>query len=132
MDLKIQPDVVETKKICRFNCTYMIFLWNWCPTNLFYISKGVSFPVRIDERTIEKENGLYARVQINVDLTAEFHERILVKRKQLNFFLNLKYENLPRMCSNYGAIGHFIKECRKHCVGSSYNNTKFNGRNNFR
>lgn len=58
------------------------------------ISRGFGLPLKIYGRTLAKDNGMYARVLIVVDLTTELPERILVKRKQLNFIVSLDYEKL--------------------------------------
>lgn len=84
----------------------------WFPSSLFCIAKGAGLPLWIDKQTLAKENGLCARVLINVDLSMELPKRILAKRKELNFFVTLKYENLPGLCSNCGAIGHIMGEAR--------------------
>lgn len=67
----------------------------------------------IDERTLAIENGLYARILTDIDLSRALPGRILVKRQQLNFFVRLEYEKLPGICANCGAIGHVVESCRK-------------------
>lgn len=52
----------------------------WRPSNIYYIAKGDGLPLKIDERTLAKENSLYARMLIGVDLAEELPERILVKK----------------------------------------------------
>lgn len=59
----------------------------------------------------------------------EIPDRIMVKRKHLNFFVSLEYKKLPEMCFHCGTIEHVLEECGKKNRRNSYN---FNGRREYK
>lgn len=61
---------------------------------------------------LNRYNGLYARVQIDVDCSMQLSERILVKRTGLNFFVRIEYEDMPEFCTLCSVIGHNRNSCR--------------------
>lgn len=63
--------------------------------------------------TLEKENCLFARVLVDVDFTNALPKRVLVKRKQLNFFVDVSCEKLPHFCMNCNCIGHSMEVYRR-------------------
>ena len=52
--------------------------------------------------------GHYARVLVDINLTVELHDQILVEREDFAFFVNIAYENLPHFCTHIKIIGHTI------------------------
>lgn len=84
----------------------------WRPSMLFSIPRGTGLPLKIDEKTSAIEHGLFARVLVEIDLAGSLPERILVKRRRLNFFVNITYEKLPYFCTYCSSIGHSIEACK--------------------
>lgn len=77
---------------------------------MFNIARGADVPLRIH---LAVENGIYARILVDVDYTSTIPNRILVKRKNINFFVEIEYKNLPMFCTNYVMIGHNFEEYRE-------------------
>lgn len=83
-------------------------------------------PLKIDSRTLSFNNGIYAMVLVDLDLSKMLLEHILVKRKGLSFFVYVSYEKLPALCFNCGCIRHNLRECRRRGL-QQYNGTKVEG-----
>jgi hypothetical protein len=49
----------------------------------------------LDEATKNITFGHFARVLIKLDLTSDSRERILVERKDFDFYVDVEYERLP-------------------------------------
>lgn len=86
----------------------------WRPKILFEIGSGVGVPIALDEATMKRSFGHFARILIEVDLTIELREKILVEREGYAFFVEIEYERLPYFCSSCQTIGHDVSNCRKH------------------
>lgn len=57
--------------------------------------------------------GHFARILIEIDLTKELRDRIMVEREDFAFYVDLEYERLPQFCSHCHSIGHSIANCKK-------------------
>ena len=66
----------------------------------------------LDEVTKKRTFGHYARVLIEIDITSDMHERILVERKDFDFYVDVEYEKLPSFCNSCKIIGHSFKNCK--------------------
>ncbi|XP_068312484.1 uncharacterized protein [Pyrus communis] len=84
----------------------------WHPRILMEIACGVGTPLQLDHATREKLYGYYARILVDVDLSADLPSSIMVEREQHGFSVDIIYENLPSTCGNCGAIGHYTNKCR--------------------
>lgn len=85
----------------------------WRPTNLCSIARAAGIPLKIDTQTLKFENCIFARLLVDVDLRNELPEKVLVKRKNSNFFVSIVYEKVPNFCPKYCSIGHDIENCRR-------------------
>lgn len=83
----------------------------WQTIILYNIARGCGLPLKIDRKILDVENGLDARILVDVDMAAMLPEKILVKRKNFNFFIGVIYENFPRYCPNCSVIGHDVEGC---------------------
>lgn len=90
---------------------------------MYSIGRGLDTPLKIDKKTIEKEIGLFARILIDVDLAHQIPERLLIQRKELEFFVFVEVENCPSFCSSCGAVGHANEDYR---LNKKYENLKVN------
>lgn len=52
-----------------------------------------------------------------MDLNGYFHNKVLVEREELAFFVDIQYENLLGFCSLCQSIGHSLVNCRKNKDG---------------
>lgn len=85
----------------------------WRPKLLFEIVGGLSTPISLDESTRNRVLGHFARVLVDIYLTAKLHDEILVERYGFAFLLGIEYEKLPFFCSFCQAIGHSLSNCKK-------------------
>ncbi|KAM2953591.1 hypothetical protein FF1_031959 [Malus domestica] len=84
----------------------------WHPRILMEIARGVGTPLQLDHATREKLYGYYARILVDVDLSADLPSTIMVEREQHGFSVDIIYENLPPTCGHCGVIGHNTNKCR--------------------
>lgn len=75
--------------------------------------KGYGLLLKIDRKTLEVENRLFARVLVDIYLANSLPDKVLVKREGLNFFVSIQYVNLPTFCGRCFSIGHSATMCRK-------------------
>lgn len=60
---------------------------------LLNITSGTGLPLQIDQATLSMDIGIYAMVLIDVDVAQLLSERLLVKKKNLKFFVNVGTRN---------------------------------------
>ena len=84
----------------------------WRPVILFEIAGALGTRLALDEVTKKRIFGHYARVLIEIDITSDMHERILVERKDFDFYVDVEYEKLPSFCDSCKIIGHSFKNCK--------------------
>lgn len=101
----------------------------WCPINLFCIARAVGHLLKIDRMTLEKENCMFERVLVDVDLANTLPEKVLVKRKQMNFFVDIFYEKLHHTVPSSSYVGHPIQVYRKEIGARRSENLNFKDRN---
>ncbi|GAU43589.1 hypothetical protein TSUD_27910 [Trifolium subterraneum] len=58
----------------------------WRPQILFEIAGALGSPLALDEATKKRTFGQFARILIDVDLSSNLHERILVERNDFDFY----------------------------------------------
>ncbi|CAL0318467.1 unnamed protein product [Lupinus luteus] len=85
----------------------------WSPRIIFSIAGGIGTPISLDDATVNRTFGHFARVLIDIDLKSELPNQILVEREGYAFFVELQYEKLPQYCTGCQNIGHVLSDCRK-------------------
>lgn len=61
---------------------------------------------------------IFARILVEVDLTKPLTGRILVTMKEqktnneIEFFVEIDFENLPKLCGQCSVIGHGVLNCK--------------------
>ena len=75
------------------------------------IAKGIGIPLRIDNNTLNGALRHYARVLVEVDLSLNLHDSLMIERIGKCFFIDIVYENLLRFCSSCSNIGHLPADC---------------------
>jgi len=77
---------------------------------IFAIASCLGTPLRLDAETskcpLERSFGHFARVLIDIDLSANIRHKLWVEREGYAFLVNVVYENLPLFCSQCHNIGH--------------------------
>lgn len=92
----------NTQKLTNWQVWVRIFglsLEYWRPTLLFDIAKGIGMPSQFDEKNVNKELGLYARILVDIDFVHGLPEKILVQQRDCKFFVSIEYEKLPTFCN---------------------------------
>ena len=77
------------------------------------VARGVGVPLKIDKATLDGNFGTFARILIDVDLSKELLEYLMIERLGHKFFIGITYENLPDFYKNCCAISHSIATCKK-------------------
>lgn len=61
----------------------------WHPHNLLEIAKAVGNPLRVDRATIDKTNGQYARILVEIDLNEVLTTDIQMQRPGYSFWVKV-------------------------------------------
>lgn len=85
----------------------------WHTKTLMEIAKAVGEPIRIDKATLEKTNGQYARILVEVDYNLDLNTDIKIVRSSFSFWVPVHYEYFPELCDNCFSIGHTVDFCRR-------------------
>ncbi|MCI34005.1 defensin-like protein, partial [Trifolium medium] len=64
----------------------------WRQRTLFEIASEVDTPLALDDATLNRTFGHYARVLVDIDLSKHLFEEILVEREGYAFKLGIVYE----------------------------------------
>ncbi|KAK2360275.1 hypothetical protein QL285_085560 [Trifolium repens] len=84
----------------------------WQPKILFEIAGALGSPLALDEATKKRTFGHFARILIDVDLSSNLHERVLVEWNDFDFYVDVEYENIPPFCNSCQIIGHSVNNCK--------------------
>lgn len=86
----------------------------WHPQALGRILSQIGTPLRTDELTLTKGASLnYARVLVEIDVTNPYQEELqLINHLQMEFKVQLVYENKPKFCDHCKIVGHLEASCR--------------------
>ena len=85
----------------------------WHPKILTNLASAIGHPLKIDNATLNGDYGHYARVLVDVDLSKNLLESVMMERDGFCFFVSITYENLPDFCNNCSAVGHSIGNCKR-------------------
>ncbi|KAL8498925.1 hypothetical protein ACS0TY_022040 [Phlomoides rotata] len=88
------------------------------------LASAVGTVIKIDDRTLNKSMGRFARVLVELDLKQERKEYLMFERAGHCSFVGVQYERLPEFCKFCNVIGHTTG----HCGGN--NNRQRNGKPN--
>ena len=84
----------------------------WRSRAIFSIIKGLDTPLSLDENTMRKKRGIFARVLVNIDMLSLLLDHLLVERSDYTFVVGVEYEWLPPFCSHCKMIWHELAQCR--------------------
>jgi len=85
----------------------------WRKQTLLEIASGLGTPLIINEATLNRRFGIYARVLIDVDLSEQLFELVIVEREGHALSVLVQYEIQPSFCSHCMMLGHGIHNCLK-------------------
>lgn len=81
---------------------------------------GVGLPLKVDPQTLNFDQAIYARNLVDVDCAGSLPKKLLVtvkcleKKIDIDFFIMVSYEKVPKYCDFCSIIGHDNVTCRKH------------------
>ena len=67
----------------------------------------------IDEATISRKFGLYARVLVDVDLSSQLFDSVVVESEGFSLPISIQYELKPLFCVQCKMLGHSTQNCKK-------------------
>jgi len=85
----------------------------WRKKTLFEIASGLGTPLSIDEATLSRRFGMFARVLVDVDLSAKMFESVLVESEGFALPISVQYERHPLFCVQCKVLGHSTHNCKK-------------------
>jgi len=85
----------------------------WEKQTLFEIASGLGTPLSIDDSTQNRRFGIFARVLIDVDLSENLFESVVVEREDHALSISIQYEKHPTFCAHCKMIGHTLQTCSK-------------------
>lgn len=89
---------------------------------MFAFNRGTGIPLLLDDATINKTLGHFAKVLVDIDRASPLRDEILVERQGYAFFVGIQYEKLPLFCSSCKMIGHSNDKSKK--LGNHVDNSK--------
>jgi len=76
------------------------------PRAIFSISSGIGTPLSLDDHTMRKNRGLFARVLVDIYLLSPLLDQLFVECSDFAFVADVEYEWLPPFFSHCKMIGH--------------------------
>ncbi|WOL13471.1 hypothetical protein Cni_G22241 [Canna indica] len=83
------------------------------------IATAIGKPVKIDDVTLSRKRGKFARICILLDIKKPIQQGIWVETEKEFIFQSIAYENLPKLCFSCGKVGHYEQECEVERAGKS-------------
>jgi hypothetical protein len=80
---------------------------------LFDIVSGIGTPLAIDDATLSRLFGLYARVLVDVDMSSRLFDYVIMEREDHAFLIAIEYEKQPLYWAHCKMLGHTLQNCRK-------------------
>ncbi|KAL8466114.1 hypothetical protein ACS0TY_035284 [Phlomoides rotata] len=75
------------------------------------LASAVGTVIKIDERTLSRTMGRFARVLVELDLKHAREETLMFEREGHCSFVSIQYERLPDFCKFCSVIGHTTGHC---------------------
>ncbi|XP_057796520.1 uncharacterized protein LOC131012550 [Salvia miltiorrhiza] len=85
----------------------------WHPEVLSGVAREVGTPILIDGQSAQAHVGHFARILVELDVSADIPEALDIKCGDIDFTVKFGYENLPYYCSVCNVVGHNSNECRR-------------------
>lgn len=122
------PQVIPmVKRLCAFNIKqtsaqvwiriHRLSQEYWRPRIIFAIASSIGTLLCIDSASnksaFERPFGHFVKVLVDMDLTKDPIDKILVERIGFAFFVDIEYEKIPELCSCCSCIGHSVNVCKR-------------------
>ncbi|KAL8497099.1 hypothetical protein ACS0TY_020687 [Phlomoides rotata] len=75
------------------------------------LASAVGTVIKIDERTLSRTMGCFARVLVDLDLKHDREETLMFELEGHCSFVSIQYERLPDFCKFCSVIGHTTRNC---------------------
>jgi len=85
----------------------------WRKQTLLEIASGLGTPLIIDDTTLYRRLGIYARVLIDIGLSEQLFESVIVEREGHALSVMAQYERRPSFCTHCKMLGHEVHNCIK-------------------
>ncbi|XP_068461683.1 uncharacterized protein [Phaseolus vulgaris] len=112
LDKDFVPTTMESTKTQAWVRIYSLPLEYWRPKVIFSIIKGLGTPLALDENTMRKKMGMFARMLVNIDMLSPLFDHLWVERSDYTFIAGVEYEWLPPFCSHCKMIGQELAQYR--------------------
>jgi len=84
----------------------------WVERTLREIASAVGTPLVLDNATLKRHFGHYARILVDIDFSKNIFHKILVEREGGSYSVEVAYERIPYFCSHCQTLGHDVTNCR--------------------
>jgi len=76
------------------------------------IASAVGTPLVLDNATLKRLFGYYARILVDIDFSKKIFHEILVEREGGSYPVEVVYERIPDFCLHCQTLGHDVTNCR--------------------
>lgn len=83
----------------------------WSRSALNAIAGKFGELIQIDELTLQKNRGRYARICVDMDISKPLLQGIWISRDDNKFFQPVQYESVPSVCFSCGRVLHRTENC---------------------
>jgi len=80
---------------------------------LFEIASGLGTPLILDDATLNRRFSLFARILIDVVLSEQLFDTVIVEREGHVLSVMVQYEKQPSFCSHCKMLGRDLQSCLK-------------------
>lgn len=84
----------------------------WTLKIIYHIDSRVGTPICMDinvsQSFFARSFGHYARILVDVDLSCQLREKILVERNCYSLYVDIEYEKFPNFCNFCKNVGYSI------------------------
>ena len=84
----------------------------WMERTLREIPTAVGTPLVLDNATLKRLFGHYARILVDIDFSKKIFHEILIERKGAYYHVEVVYERILDFCSHCQTLGHDVTNCR--------------------
>ena len=84
----------------------------WMEQTLREIASAVGTPLVLDNATLKRLFGHYARILVDIDFSKRIFHEIIVEREGASYPVEVVYERIPDFCSHCQTLGNDVTNCR--------------------